>query len=209
MKHLLTCWLLVGPALLLAQSTTQLKTPLVTAVAIRFNAGIGIGNKPNVLFGAPFALSGELSVLFQDQWRIAVEGGALDFRDAKYPTQPIGWSLLGGYSRYSHQYVGLLVGRSILNTVHSQKLTLSSGADYLLVVDPNVKSSSGFFSGTHYDYRYERYLNVPIQLDYSIAPFARKRTRVAVVGRWNYNAYHSFPMVSIGVDLPMYPLPGQ
>lgn len=191
----------------MAQSTTQSKTPLVTAVDMRFNAGIGISNKPQVLFGAPFALSGELSVLFRDQWRVALEAGALAFRDVKYPEKVSGWGWFVGRSRYMHAYYGLLIGRVVFSTERSQKLTISSGADYLLITDPNVTiEKTALWRSVYFDYRYERYLNVPIQLDYSIAPFARKRTRIVFVGRWNANAYHSFLTASIGVDLPIYPL---
>lgn len=203
MKYRLTFWLLLTslPGLM-----AQPDTPPITAVSMRLNTGIGISNKPGVMFGAPFALSGELSVLLRNRWRIAAEGGIMEFRDAKYPDKKIGL-IFSSYSRYGHGYFGLLIGHSLLNVNNPSRLFLSSGADYLLIVDPNVKRTSGFFAGYQFDYRYERYLNIPIQLDYSIEPFAGKRTRIVFVGRWNFNAYHSFPMVTAGVDLPMYPLP--
>lgn len=145
-----------------------------------------------------------LSTTFNDRWRIAFEGGAVAFRDSKNPYDRIGL-ILSGYSRYDHQYFGLLIGHTLLNADQPQKLFLSGGADYLLIVDPNVKRSSGFFSGKYFDYQYNRYLNIPVQLDYSVRPLGSKWVSLLFTGRWNFNAYHSFPMLSAGVNLSFYP----
>jgi hypothetical protein len=181
-------------------STAQTRT---SSVALRVSGGLGISNKPGTVFGAPFALSGELATIINDRWRIAAEGGVLSFRDSKYPYDKIGL-IFSSYSRYDHQYVGILVGHTLLAANESQRLFLSSGADYLLIVDPNIQTSSGFLSGKSFNYLYERYLNIPFQLDYSVLFSERKQTRLVLTGRWNFNPYHSFPMISIGVELPIY-----
>lgn len=194
--------------LLLLSSFASMAQVKLTSVALRVNMGVGISNKPNVLFGAPFILSSELSTTFNERWRVAAEYGTLAFRDAKYPYEKIGllWST---YPKYSHQYVGLLVGHTLLRTDRPQKLFLSSGADYLLIEVPKVENSSGFggfFNGKSISYSYERYLNIPIQLDYSIQPFGGYPVGIVFVGRWNANAYHSYPTVSLGINIPIYPL---
>ena len=184
-------------------SSAQTKRVLV---ALRPGIGVGISNKPNVMFGAPFAISGELGVTFKDRWRVAVDGGAAAFRDSKHPYDKLGL-ILSGYSRYDHQYVGLLAGRSLLKADQFQNLFFSTGADYLLLIDPNVKTSSGWFGGKSFHYQYYRYVNVPIQLDYSARFSRNKQARMVITGRWNINAYHSFPTIRIGVDLPIYMVP--
>lgn len=194
----------IGAALLFLSSASMAQ-PL-TSVSMRFNVGVGISNKPAVLFGAPFALSGELSTTLRNRWRIAVEGGVMGFRDAKYPDNKIGL-IFSSYSRYSHRYFGLLIGHSLLNVDRPNSLFLSVGADYLLIVDPNVKSSSGLLAGYYFDYRYERYLNIPVQLDYSIRPFRNKKSKLAFIGRWNFNAFHSYPTLCVGLDIPIYHAP--
>lgn len=187
---------------LLLLSLVSIAQTKITSIALQVNTGVGISNKPGTVFGAPFSLSGDLAVTFNERWQIAAEGGGVRFRDSKHPYDKIGL-IVSGYSRYDHQYVGLRVGRNSLSSARPQQLFFSSGVDYLLVIEPNVKTSSGFFSGKSFDYQYKRFLNVPIQVEYSTPVFKGKQTRVSFTGRWNFNAYHSFPMISVGVGIPV------
>ncbi len=155
------------------------------------------------MFGAPFHLSGDLVTKLDNRWQVAVECGVLDFRDAAYPDDKIGL-IFSGYSRYQHQYVGLRVGRSLLKAGYPHQLTVSSGADYLLVIEPNIKVSSGFLGGKSFDYIYKRFLNVPLQLSYSLSLREDGMTELTIGGRWNVNAYHSFPTITVGFVLPFY-----
>lgn len=193
---------------LLLLAFTSLAQTKITRIALQINTGVGISNKPGVMFGAPFYLSGDLGVTLNERWRIAFEGGAMAFRDSKNPNDKIGL-IFSSYPRYDHQYFGLRISRNVLNVVRAQQLFVSSGANYLLIVDPNVQRTSGFgfFSGSKYfNYQYRRYLNIPVQADYSMLPFRGKRTRLTFSSRWNFNAYHSFPTFSIGINIPIFTL---
>lgn len=187
-------------SLLLLTACTSFAQTTLTATALQINTGVGISTKPETMFGRPFHLSGDLSATFNDRWIIGVEGGALGFRDSKYPNDKIGL-IISSYSRYQHQYFGLRIGRMLLSADQLQQTVVSSGADYLLVIEPNIRQS-GF--GKSFNYVYKRFLNVPAQIDYSFLPFAKRLTRFSFNGQWNFNAYHSFPTISLGVILPIY-----
>lgn len=200
MRHLLVAALLSIPFLSAAQTNGF-------RIGFRFNTGIGISNKPNIMFGVPLALSAELDAIFSDRWRVAAEVGTVNFRDSKHPYDHIGLAIFPTYPRFAHQYAGLLVGHSLLKANRPHKLFLSSGADYLLIIDPNIKTSFSLIGNKHYDYLYTRHLNIPVQLDYSILPFKNRDSKLVFIGRWNFNGYHSFPTVSVAIDIPIYPFP--
>ena len=197
MRYLFTVQLL----LTFIASTAQVR---ISQVMVQVNAGIGISTRPATMFGTPLFLSGELAFTLINQWRIVAEvGGVIGFRDSKNPTQKIGL-IIGSYSRYPHNYGGLRIGRNLLSVTQAGELFLSSGADYLAVIEPNVKTSSGLLGGNSFDYRPKRNLNIPIQLDYSTGPFGGRNARITFSGRWNFNRYHSFPTISVGVGIPVY-----
>ncbi len=197
MKNLFT-------ALFLLTAFASFAQTKLTTIDLRIQTGIGVSNKPGTMFSEPFYLSGDLSATLNNRWLIGVEGGALAFRDAKYPNDKI--SYWGVYSRYDHQYFGLRIGQVLFRTDQFQQGVISSGADYLLIIEPNIKTSSGLLSGKSFDYIYKRFLNIPAQIDYSFLPFTKRLTRFSVSGRWNFNAYHSFPTISLGVIVPIYML---
>lgn len=189
-------------SLLLLVAVPSLAQLALTSVDFRVNMGVGINNKPETMFGAPYFLTGDLTATLNRRWQIAAEGGGLSFRDAAYPYDKIGL-LCSCYSRYQFQYFGLRVGHTLLTVGQSQQVVVSSGADYLLVIEPNIKRSLS----SSFNYVYKRFLNVPAQIDYSLPLTARKTSRLSVSGRWNFNAYHSFPTLSAGVIFPIYSLP--
>lgn len=196
MRYLFTVQLL----LTFIASTAQVR---ISQVMVQVNAGIGISTRPATMFGTRLFLSTELAFTFSNQWRIIAEGGTVDFGDSEYPTQKIGL-IVSSYSWYQHNYGGLRIGRNLLNTTQTDQLILSGGADYLAVVEPNIKRSTGFLGGLYYDSQLKRYLNIPVQLDYSTGPFGGRNARLTFSGRWNFNRYHSFPTISVGVCIPVY-----
>ncbi len=181
------------------ESTAQAKLDEVRG---QIRMGVGVSNKSATMFGTPIFLSADITVSFTNRWQFTAEGGGVAFRDQEYPTQQIGF--FGGYSRYQHNYGGLRIGRNLLDTAQASQLILSSGADYLAIIEPNVKLSAGLLSGYSYHYELKRYVNVPIQVDYTPGPFTTRHLRVSFSGRWNFNSYHSFPTFSLGISIPIY-----
>lgn len=188
--------------LLLFVFSPAIAQPTISAITGQIRTGLGIGNKPGTLYGKPIFFSADVGVTFSNRWQLTAEGGALSFRDAMYPDQRIGF-WFKSYSRYEHYYGGLRLGRNLLKTSPARQLTLSGGADYLEIVSPNIRRSSGFLGGYVSDRRLKGYLNIPVQLDYSFIPFGIS-PRFSISGRWNFNAYHSFPTISAGIIAPVY-----
>ncbi len=175
----------------------------IDRISVQYNAGVGISNKPETMFGKPFFLSGQLAFDFKKHWRIAAEGGIVDFRDADFPTQKVGL-LMSTYSRYQHGYGGLRVGLNLLAFTKPDELFVSTGANYLLIVEPGVKLTGGFFNGYAFHYEEKRYLNIPVQIDFVTGSGSKRNIRIVFSGRWNFNRYHSFPTISAGINIPVY-----
>jgi len=171
--------------------------------SVQITAGVGISTRPEKMFGAPFFISGALSVPFKTQWRIIAEAGSVQFRNAEYSDEKFGfWTQ--SYARVQHNYAGLRLGCNLLNTGGPDQLIVSGGADYMAVVEPMfTQKSGGLFSGTQLGYELKQFFNMPVQIDYKPNIPDTGSIRLLLSARYNINPYHSFPTVSGGIFIPI------
>ena len=173
-------------------------------VAVQVNMGVGIGNKPDAVFGRPFFLTGNLMFESAKGWRVYTEIGTLAFRDVAYADRNFGFNFLPEYARSRHTFGGLRIGHSLVNNRQNGELSLSGGVDYLVVRKPTVTTIPGYITKYSFDYAATHWANFPVQHDVASAALGSLQVRVLVSGRWNMNTYHSFLTASIGISMPVY-----
>ncbi len=173
----------------------------IERVLIEPNIGIGISTLPDKMLSPPLALMGSVTVETTHGGAFVIEAGGVNFRDAAFP-QKHNTLLFSHYVRRNISFYGARIGKTFLLNDAGQRLALTVGLNSLDVIEPIGIKPGILYSAIEKDT--SSYLNIPLQIEYHVLRKHNPSRRLVFTARWNFNAYHSFPILGVGYKAAIF-----